>query len=204
MRDVFIPNLGDEYTGTPEPNLIAARFAMGTLVRSFGPRDFRTCRTNFREVSYVWLFKRVPDTQLEYNALQKYLREEWRMKPLYITALLDAYRLDICEKHRAAVIRQQQSESSASAVDRLQANAYDSTYVDTALVAQAHQGFLRDLRRGVHVDTDVELAIWAILISRSDILEHFDRGLVNFTYDKYEERFPLLFERVFDRSAEQA
>ena len=148
-------------------------------------------------------FKRIPDTQLEYNALQKYLREEWRMKQPYISALLDAYRVELCEKYRAAVVRQQSMESSGNATDRLQAAAYEDTFIDAALVAQAHQAYLCDLRHGKYVDSDVELAIWAILVNRSDILANFDRGLANFTYEKFEERFPLLFERVFDRSIEQ-
>ena len=145
------------------------------------------------------LFKRTPDTQLEYNALQKYLREEWQMKPQFVSALLDTYRTEVCEKYRAAVIQHQTMEASQSAADRLQGAAFDNTFVDTALVAQARQAFLTDLRHGTHVGTDIELAIWAVLVNRSDILEHFDRGLANFTYEKYQERFPALFERVFSR-----
>ena len=55
---------------------------------------------------------------------------------------------------------------------------------------------MTDLRRGKHVGTTVEKAIWAIL-ARSDLVEDLDRLFSEYIDDTHEEKFPGLFDEVF-------
>jgi hypothetical protein len=59
-----------------------------------------------------------------------------------------------------------------------------------------------DLRRGKHVGTNIELTIWAILSNRSDLIEDFDKSFSKYIYENHEERFPSLFDDVFEMNAE--
>jgi len=53
------------------------------------------------------------------------------------------------------------------------------------------------LRRGKHVNTDVELAIWGILANRSNLLESIDRPLAAYIESEQQKLFPDLFDQVF-------
>ncbi len=54
-----------------------------------------------------------------------------------------------------------------------------------------------DLRRGRHIGTDVELAIWATLSNRSDIVRTLDKAFSNWNDNKQEQTFPKMFEDAF-------
>ena len=68
---------------------------------------------------------------------------------------------------------------------------------DLALVGQAYSAYMADLRRGKHIGTDIEKAIWAILANRSDLVADGDRLFSEYIDDAHEERFPGLFDEVF-------
>ena len=55
---------------------------------------------------------------------------------------------------------------------------------------------MADLRRGKHVGTDVEKAIWAILSNSSELLESIDSGLDQYIQEVEAEKFPDLYEDV--------
>lgn len=69
--------------------------------------------------------------------------------------------------------------------------------LDYTLVAQAYEAYMIDLRRGRHVGTAVEKAIWVILFNRSDLLESIDRPLQKFVDEKCEQKFPGLLDEAF-------
>ena len=63
---------------------------------------------------------------------------------------------------------------------------------------------MNDLRRGKHVGTDVEKAIWAILYEcRDDELSELDVGLAKFIGEHVEEKFPTLYGDVLARKSHQ-
>ena len=132
----------------------------------------------------------------EYGELFSYLTENWGMKPHYARAFLGAYKKSIGKmlpkgKRRSAQLR----ESSYPGV-RLFAFAYmdDQSF---ALVRQAYKAYKADLRRGKHVGTAVEKAIWAILANRSDLVADLDALFSKYICETHEERFPGLFDEVF-------
>jgi hypothetical protein len=147
----------------------------------------------------MFSFSKKKDTRVEYNELYVYLCDEWRMKPEFARAFLDAYIDPLAEKFRAAKLEVQRLAMSESASDRVASVAFEDDFVATALVAQAQQAYLRDLRSGKHVGTQVEQVIWTVLVNRSDILENYDKPLAKFTYQNYEKKFPNLFDTVFER-----
>jgi hypothetical protein len=138
-------------------------------------------------------FGKAPD---HFAELLEYLLENWDMRARYASAFLTAYRAPISKLHEQGLKNLDRVATHGTAEQRL--IAMGSEPRDYALVGQAYQGYLTDLRRGRYVGTDVELAIWAILVNRIDLLKAIDKGLVGFVESKHEERFPQLFETVFN------
>lgn len=138
-------------------------------------------------------FGKAPD---HFAELLAYLVEDWDMRARYASAFLTAYRAPISKLHEQGLKNLDHVATHGNAEQRL--IAMGSEPRDYALVAQAYQSYLGDLRRGRHVGTDVELVIWAILVNRVDLFETIDRGLAGFIESKHEERFPNLFETVFN------
>lgn len=65
------------------------------------------------------------------------------------------------------------------------------------LVAGAYKAYMQDLERGVHRGTDVEVAIWAILSNRSDLVQSFDKLFAKYIDDNLEKLHPDLFDKAF-------
>ena len=138
-------------------------------------------------------FGKKPD---HFTEFLEYLVERWQMKTRYAGAFLSAYRTDISVMHEQGLERLEGSVDFSKPENRLLAYQMPDPR-DFALVGQAYKAYLNDLRRGKHVDTDVEVAIWAILCNRSDLLESVDKPLAKYVTDNQETKFPTLFEDVF-------
>ena len=131
----------------------------------------------------------------EYAELLSHLTKNWEMKPLYARAFLGAYKKSIGKMFSKSKTRSSQLRENPDPALSLFAMAYIDDY-DFALVGQAYRAYMTDLRRGKHVGTTVEKAIWAIL-ARSDLVEDLDRLFSEYIDDTHEEKFPGLFDEVF-------
>ena len=69
---------------------------------------------------------------------------------------------------------------------------------DFAIVAQAYTAYLQDLRRGRHVGTDVELAIWALLTNHIELVQTTDKALATWIEQQHEKQFPNLLATVYE------
>jgi len=137
----------------------------------------------------------------EYLELYEYLTQDWKMKPEYAKSFLDAYKKSIGKMFSQGKQRMSMLESSSDPEARLLRVANFGQEYPFALVGQAYQAYMGDLRRGKHVGEPIELAIWAILGNRPDLLESIDRAFANYISEKAEEKFPNLFEDVFSQDA---
>lgn len=140
----------------------------------------------------------------EYLELYEFLTQNWRMKSEYAKAFLTAYKKSIGKIHSEGKQRMALLEKSSDPETRLMRAANLGQECPFALVAQAYQAYMGDLRRGKHVGTPVELAIWAILANRSDLLEPLDRAFGRYIEEKHKETFPSLFDDVFKSEDESA
>lgn len=138
-------------------------------------------------------FTKRPD---HFTLFLEHLTEQWQMKPRYAAAFLNAYRTDISVMHEQGLQRLDASIDLSRPENRLLAYSMPDPR-DFALVGQAYKGYLADLRRGRHVGTDVEVAIWAILSNRSDLLESVDKPLAKYVAENQAVMFPTLFEDAF-------
>lgn len=134
----------------------------------------------------------------EYLDLYAYLTHDWSMKSEYAKAFLTTYKKSIGKIYTEGKERMQLLKNSSDPGVRLmQMVNRDDEYL-FALVGQAYKAYMSDLRKGKHVGTPVELAIWSILSKRPDLLMDIDREFGDWIYENHEERFPNLFDEVFD------
>ena len=138
-------------------------------------------------------FGKKPD---HYAEFLEYLTDHWHMKPRFAAAFLNAYRTDISVMLEQGLKRLNESIDLSRPENRLLAYQMPDPR-DFALVGQAYKAYLNDLRRGRHVNTDVEVAIWAMLCNRSDLLESVDKPLAKFVTENQQTMFPTLFEDAF-------
>ena len=134
----------------------------------------------------------------EIRELSTYLTVKWKMKPAYVNAFLDTYKKEVgsalvlCKKRMSAAHKSKDPDQSLAAKSIL-----GQEYA-MALVTAAYSGFRKDLKKGKHVGTEVERSIWAILSSRSDIVNQMDPAFGKYIADNFEEKFPGLFAEVFE------
>ena len=138
-------------------------------------------------------FGRKPD---HFNEFMEYLIEDWHMNARYASAFLSAYRTDISVYYDQGIEHLNKSIDFSAPENRLLPYTMPDPR-DLALVGQAHKAYLKDLRRGKHVGTDVEVAIWAILCNRSDLLESVDKLIATYVTENQARLFPNLFDEVF-------
>ena len=138
------------------------------------------------------------DSQYAYNELLRFLTEEWEMKERYARAFLDTYRSSIAKIHKESILRYASLANSSNPEEYLTSVANEGMQHTMPLVSQAYQAYMTELRRGKHVGTDVELAIWGILANRSDIIDHFDPAFGKWIFEQYNVKFPNLFDDVFN------
>jgi len=138
----------------------------------------------------------------EYRELYKHLTEDWCMKPDYAKPFLDAYKKSVGKMLSKGRKRMSQPMPQHTDFPHLQAALSGTTDFgqdyNFAIVGQAYQAYMRDLRRGKYVGTVVEKTIWAILSNRSDLVGLLDRPFEKYVDKKQEELFPNLLEDVFD------
>ena len=135
----------------------------------------------------------------ELDELREYLLSEIGMRPRYVSAFLSAYGRRMAKRLRKAeqMVQGKGLGRFATPVDRLGLLAGGVTDLGVAVVATAYRGYMGDLRRGKHVGTDVEKAIWAILDEcRDDELSELDAGLAKHIGEHVEEKFPTLYGDV--------
>ena len=137
-------------------------------------------------------FSKKPD---HFTEFLEYLIEQWQMKTRFASAFLSAYRKEISAIHEGTLKLIEDSVELSVHEKRLEASAPEMR--DMALVVQAWKGYLLDLRRGKHVGTDVEVAIWAILCNKPDLFESVDKPLAGYVTKNQKTEFPNLFEDVF-------
>lgn len=118
--------------------------------------------------------------------LTEYLIEEVKLKPRLAGSFIATYgagasaRLEKGLKGFQGMTQLQQLEARARGDDpRL-----------FALIAEAYHAYLIDVRTGRIKGSDNELALWAILWNRTDLLESFDKALAAFIDEKQPELFP--------------
>lgn len=134
----------------------------------------------------------------EYLELYEYLTQQWNMKPDFAKPFLTEYKKSIGKIFSKGKKRMNALENSTNAEIRLMRFANLGQEYDYALVGQAYQAYKGDLRRGRHIGTSIEKAIWAILSNRSDLVEGLDKAFASWIDEKQEERFPGLFDEVFE------
>ena len=145
------------------------------------------------------LFKSYDD---EYLELYEYMTQNWEMKPEYAKIFLNTYKKSVGKMFSTGKKRMAALENSADLDTRLMATASGGQDPANALVFQAYKAYMTDLRRGVHVGTPVELAIWAVLSNRSDLIGIIDRAFEIWIFENHEKEFPDLFEEVFQSESE--
>ena len=134
----------------------------------------------------------------EYRELLEYLLDDWKMKPRFAESFLSTYKRSIGKIFQKGKKRMAQMENHPDPSVRLAMFASMGQEQSYALVGQAYQAYMTDLRRGRHVGTDIEKAIWAILSNRSDLVGEIDRAFEKYIDEHYEDKFPDLFDEVFE------
>lgn len=122
-----------------------------------------------------------------------YMVELLNMNPRYARAFLRAYKTGISSTHSETLKKYTMSQPNA----RERLNSMDPDPFALSLVRQAYMAYVIDLRHGKFVGTDVEVAVWAILCCRPDVLESFDKTLAAYIEAHRESRFPALFRVAF-------
>lgn len=130
-----------------------------------------------------------------------YLTKEWHFKDRYAQAFLSAYRADISALHDDGLARLDASFDLSKPENRLLAHQMPDPRA-FALVGQAYRAYLADLSQGKHLGTDVEVAIWAILWNRTDLLSSVDKPLAEYIERDPEQKFAQLFDVAFEEYAQ--
>lgn len=127
--------------------------------------------------------------------LMEHLVERSGMRTRFASAFLSAYRNDVSKRLEEGNKRTHETLKTLSRAQQLMFNPAD--VFDFAIVGQAYMGYLQDLRHGRHVGTEVELAIWALLVNHIDLLEQTDKALAVWVEQEHEKQFPNLLEQVY-------
>ena len=114
------------------------------------------------------------------------------MNPRYAQAFLRAYKTGISSTYSETL-----KKYALSPDGRARLKSMDPDPFAVSLVRQAYMAYVIDLRHGKFVGTDVEVAVWAILCCRPDVLESFDKTLAAYIEAHRESRFPALFRVAF-------
>lgn len=129
-----------------------------------------------------------------YNELFQHLTLRWKMKSGYASAFLNEYRGAISKQYDKA---SKQTRSALLSKDSRDLEIAYSEVADWALVGQAYHSYRTDLLSGKNVGTNIEMVIWAILLTRIDLIEGLDKAFASFLSREHEKRFPNLIQTVF-------
>lgn len=178
-------------------NCVSARHSCGgTLYRL--PTDPNAPRFSYRpeviplDVEGNRLDRTVPEKS-EFFA---YMTEDWQMKEAVARAFLSMYEKDLLRLHEQGMARLDKSIDFSSSENRLLAYQMPDPR-DFALVGQAYRAYSQDISRGRHKGGPVELAVWAILWNRSDLLRAVDEKLADYIDENRETAFKSIFDAAF-------
>lgn len=131
----------------------------------------------------------------EFNELREHLLSEHiGMRPRYASAFLNVYGRRMAKRYRKASKMSDSIMSSPQSSLPQTIVALDLSDLNVVFIATAYSAYMADLRRGKHVGTDVEKAIWAILDNRSDLLP--DQGFADYINEHAVDKFPDLYGGV--------
>ena len=137
----------------------------------------------------------------EFRELLEYLTDNWQMKSRFAEAFLNTYKKSIGKifaKGKKDMARVADHPDPSVRLAMFASIGQEHSY---ALVGQAYQAYMTDLRRGRYVGTDIEKAIWAILSNRSDLVGEIDRMFENYIDKNYDNKFPNLYDEVFENDS---
>ena len=123
----------------------------------------------------------------------EYMVELLNINARYAEAFLRAYKLGINLTYSETLKKHAISHTQDGVLS--ERSGHDPFVL--SLVRQAYTAYLVDLRHGRYVGTDVEIAVWAILCSRPDVLQSFDKTLAGYLDANQAVRFPALFRVAF-------
>ena len=138
-------------------------------------------------------FGKKPD---HFADLMEHLVERAGMRSRFASAFLSAYKDETSKRFEEGTKKAEQTFAMMSPTQKMMFNPSD--IYDFAIVAQAYTAYMQDLRRGRHVGTDVELAIWALLTNHVDLVQGADKALATWIEQQHEMQFPNLLEMVYE------
>lgn len=125
-----------------------------------------------------------------------YLVDDWQFRGEYAQAFLNVYGPDLSRLHEQGLRRLEASfDLSKPEIRLLAAEMPDPRAF--ALVSQACTGYANDLQKGKHRGTPVEIAIWAILWNRSDLLGTLNPELAKYIDDNQDGIFKSICDIAF-------
>lgn len=125
-----------------------------------------------------------------------YMTGKWEMKDEIAKAFVAAYGTEMSRLHDQGLARLDGSIDLSTPENRLLAYQMPDPR-DFALVGQAYQAYAKDLQRGKHRGTPVEIAVWAILWNRSDLVQTIDPALAKYIDDNQEAVFKSIYDTAF-------
>ncbi len=136
-----------------------------------------------------------------YNELYSHLVNSWGMKSGFASVYLNEYNHKLSKMYDKGYSfnRQWILSENQETVEQIFSSLRDST-----LASQAVLAYRIDLRSGRHVGTNIEKAIWAILLYRIDLVEISDRGFAQYLLENQPRLFPGLMREIFDLDAHRA
>jgi hypothetical protein len=138
----------------------------------------------------------------EYLELYEYLTQHMGVKKEYAKEFLNAYKKNIGKllvegKAQLKALIDQQDPINRS----LFSVSYSGYEYDFALINQAYQGYMIDLRNNSrYIGTSVEKMIWAILVYKIELTTALDKALGKWVENKWEDTFPHFFDEVFNEN----
>lgn len=136
---------------------------------------------------------RTPDHSAEFLS---YMTEKWEMKEGIARAFVTTYGRDMSKLHAQGLERLDNSVDLSAPENRLLAYQMPDPR-DFALVGQAYRAYSDDISKGRHRGTPVEVAIWAILWNRSDLVQSIDPGLAKYIDENQDTVFKSLYDAAF-------
>ena len=130
-----------------------------------------------------------------YNELYDHLVNKWGMKSGFAAAFLNEYRHALAAQYEKGLSfhRQQILTQSEGALEEIFISLRDTT-----LVSQAYLAYMNDLRSGKYVGTNIEKAIWAILVTNRRFVALHNLAFAQYLGDRVETMFPSLINSAFN------
>lgn len=125
-----------------------------------------------------------------------YMVDDWQFREEYAQAFLNEYGADLSRLHDQGLRRLEASLDLSRPENRLLAAEMPDPRA-FALVGQAFTAYANDLQKGKHRGTPVEIAIWAVLWNRSDLLGTLNPTLAKYVDENQDTVFKSIYETAF-------